>query len=79
MLADDTELVESVGMVYKAGEMHPIQKAKKIAELIEPLIFVHKGPNYDMLITYNDGSEHEGKSWIHWYKRNDTGEITGVE
>lgn len=77
MLADDTELVESVGMVYKAGEMHPIQKAKKIAELTEPLIFVHKGPNYDMLITYNDGSEHEGKSWIHWYKRNDAGEITG--
>lgn len=77
MLADDTELVESVGMVYKAGEMHPIQKAKKIAEFTEPLIFVHKGPNYDMLITYNNGSGHEGKSWIHWYKRNDAGEITG--
>ena len=54
MLADDTELAESVGMVYKAGEMHPIQSGVPLSNGSSyKLVYVHKGPDYSNAILYD--------------------------
>lgn len=43
LLSDDTDLVESVNMLFRAGEMHPIQAPVKIGAFVgEELCFIHK-------------------------------------
>lgn len=42
LLSDDTELAESLGLIFRDGEMHPIQSAKCIGWLQDPIVYVHK-------------------------------------
>lgn len=64
LLSDDAELVESTDIIFRNGEMHPLQKPHLIASLPnnEEIIFVHKGADYTNVITY------DGTANIRWYK-----------
>lgn len=54
MLTDDTELVELVGMVYKSGEMHPIQLPFPLSGTVtNKVVYIHKGPDYCNAILYD--------------------------
>lgn len=54
MLTDDTELVELVGMVYKSGEMHPIQLPSPLSGTASnKIVYIHKGPDYCNAILYD--------------------------
>lgn len=54
MLTDDTELVELVGMVYKSGEMHPIQSPSPLSGTASnKIVYIHKGPDYCNAILYD--------------------------
>ena len=54
MLTDDTELVELVGMVYKSGEMHPIQSPSPLSGIVtNQVVYIHKGPDYCNAILYD--------------------------
>lgn len=54
MLTDDTELVELVGMVYKSGEMHPIQLPSPLSgTAFNKIVYIHKGPDYCNAILYD--------------------------
>ena len=55
MLTDDTELVELVGMVYKSGEMHPIQLPSPLSGTVtNQVVYIHKGPDYCNAILYDE-------------------------
>ncbi len=56
LLSDDTDLVESVNMLFRAGEMHPIQAPVKIGAFTndkEELRFVHNIDGYVNYITHD--------------------------
>lgn len=57
LLSDDTELVESVNMLFRAGEMHPIQAGVPLSNGTPyELVYVHKGPDYSNAILYDSSS-----------------------
>ena len=64
MLSDDSMLQESTGIIFRSGEMHPLQQPYYVATLQanEEMIFVHKGADYSNVITY------DGEETIRWYK-----------
>ena len=51
LLSGDDELVESDGFIYRDGEMKPIQKPIKIGNIPYKIMYVHKGADYENLIT----------------------------
>ncbi len=63
-LSSDSELAESVGIIYRDGEMHPIQSVPTIAHIPYKVVFVHKMADYDNIITYSDNDNR-----IYCYKR----------
>lgn len=63
-LSSDSELAESVGIIYRDGELHPVQSVPSIAEIPYNVVFVHKMADYDNIITYSDNDER-----IYCYKR----------
>lgn len=61
LLSEDTELVESLGFVYKDGEMKAIQKPKLLFANDEDddfikgkLLYVHKGADFENHIYYDE-------------------------
>lgn len=62
LLSDDTELAESNGFIYRDGEMKPVQEAIYIGNVgkSEKIMFVHKGADYENIITWSDGI-------LYWY------------
>lgn len=64
MLSDDNMLQESTGIIFRSGEMHPLQQPYQVTTLPanEKLIFVHKGADYSNVITY------DGADTIRWYR-----------
>ncbi len=63
-LSSDSELAEAVGIIYRDGELHPIQSVPAIAQIPHKVMFVHKMADYDNLIAYSDSDKH-----IYCYKR----------
>lgn len=64
LLSGDDELQESVGFIYKDGEMKPIQKAVNIGQVKDKIVYIHKGSDYENIITDKDG-------YLAWYKHED--------
>lgn len=57
LLSDDTDLVESVNMLFRAGEMHPIQAGVPLSNGTPyELVYVHKGLGYSNAILYDSSS-----------------------
>lgn len=55
LLSNDTELAESIGFIYRDGEMKPVQSPYLIGDLSskdERIMFVHKGADYENIITW---------------------------
>ena len=61
MLSSDSELQESIGFIHKNGEMKPVQDVVQIGNVTYKIMYVHKMPDYEMLIAY-DGTAY--KAWI---------------
>jgi len=61
LLSDDTELTESIGFMFRNGEMKPIQNPELIGLVPYTIMYVHKAADYANLIAYDD------KDTIHWY------------
>lgn len=70
-LSADSELAESVGIVYRDGELHPIQSVPVLANIPHKIVYVHKMADYDNIIAYSD-------NYIYCYKH-DGGSITEIE
>lgn len=70
-LSADSELAESVGIIYRDGELHPIQSVPVIANIPYKIVYVHKMADYDNIIAYSD-------NYIYCYKH-DGGSITEIE
>ncbi len=56
LLSDDNELQESIGFIYKDGEMKPIQKPVSIGDIPYKIMYVHKMADYKNIIAY-DGTD----------------------
>ena len=69
LLSEDNELLESVGFIYRDGEMKPIQKPVQIGTAESTLMFVHKQADYENIIGYKDNT-------IYWYTKGDDGKIS---
>lgn len=71
-LSEDNELVESKNIIYRDGEMKPIQKPVIVGAVAadQKMMFVHKMSDYENIITYDESSA------IYWYKRNSDGSIS---
>ena len=54
LLSDDSELLESIGFIYRDGEMKPIQNPQKICNIPYKLQYVHKGADYKNIIAYDE-------------------------
>ncbi len=57
-LSSDSELAESVGIIYRDGELHPIQDVPYIADITtisSKVVYVHKMADYENIIAYSDG------------------------
>lgn len=75
LLSGDDELAESDGFIYRDGEMKPVQKPVKIANIEYKIKYVHKGSDYEYLIAYD-----EGNGTIYCYpKSGDTYDINNVQ
>lgn len=74
ILCTDSELAESSGVIYRSGELHPVQSPFLVGTLPsnEELIFVHKGADYSNVITY------DGEETIRWYKLSDEDGKTSI-
>ena len=72
LLADDTELTESVGLIFRDGEMHPIQNPVSVAHTTDKLIFVHRTPDSETLVAYDPD-----RQVIHLLGRTPSGDTTG--
>lgn len=74
LLSGDDELQESVGFIYKDGEMKPIQKEKTLfeGESKLPIIFVHKYNGYKHYIALNTDNT------ITWYDKDGTIASTNI-
>lgn len=70
LLSDDSELLESVGFIYRDGEMKPIQKPKLIGNIPYKIMYVHKQADCENIISYDEVST------IHWYKKDTDGNIS---
>lgn len=66
MLSDDSELLECDGMIYRDGELKPIQAPQKIGTLGHKLVYVHKRADYENYICYED-------KMLYVYQKTDSG------
>lgn len=73
LLSDDSELLESVGFIYKDGEMKPIQEPKYIGNIPYKIMYVHKQADYENIIAYDESSV------IYWYKKSNNGNISSLQ
>ena len=70
LLSDDSELLESVGFIYRDGEMKPVQKPKLIGNIPYKIMYVHKQADYENIIAYDEAGT------IHWYQKDTDGHIS---
>lgn len=77
LLSDDSELLESVGFIYKDGEMKPIQEPKYIGNIPYKIMYVHKQADYENIIAIENFSEEDGGNSnfcnIYFYKKEQDG------
>ena len=70
LLNDDTELLESLGFVYKDGELKPVQEPKAYDGAMAQceLVFVHKGADFCNYIGINKLNKNEDGTYnFYWY------------
>ena len=70
LLSDDSELLESIGFIYRDGEMKPVQNPKLIGAIPYKIMYVHKQADYENIIAYDETST------ILWYKKDTDGSIS---
>lgn len=51
LLSDDSELVESVGTIFRSGELHPIQSPVNVGSVVGTIVHVHRGNGFTNIIT----------------------------
>ena len=54
LLSDDSELVESDGIIFRNGELHPIQKPLAIGNIDGKIVYVHRGNGFTNIIVLTD-------------------------
>lgn len=73
LLSEDSELAYSQNIIYRNGEMVPIQKMKPFGTVGGTILFVHKMADFENIITYDKyvGDSGENKYTIRCYKKSD--------
>ena len=70
LLSEDSELAYSQNIIYRNGEMIPIQKMKPFGTVSGTILFVHKMADFENIITY-DRDPGTNKYTIRCYKKSD--------
>ena len=70
LLSDDSELAYSQNIIYRNGEMVPIQKMEPFGTVSGTILFVHKIADFENIITY-DRDPGTNKYTIRCYKKSD--------
>lgn len=73
LLSEDSELAYSQNIIYRNGEMVPIQKMEPFGTVGGTILFVHKMADFENIITYDKyvGDSGENKYTIRCYKKSD--------
>lgn len=73
LLSEDSELAYSQNIIYRNGEMVPIQKMEPFGTVSGTILFVHKMADFENIITYDKyvGDSGENKYTIRCYKKSD--------
>ena len=69
LLSEDSELAYSQNIIYRNGEMVPIQKMESFGTVGGTILFVHKMADFENIITYDKyvGDSGENKYTIRCY------------
>ncbi len=70
LLSEDSELAYSQNIIYRNGEMVPIQKMEPFGTVGGTILFVHKMADFENIITY-DRDPGTNKYTIRCYKKSD--------
>ena len=70
LLSEDSELAYSQNIIYRNGEMVPIQKMEPFGTVSGTILFVHKMADFENVITY-DRDPGTNKYTIRCYKKSD--------
>ena len=70
LLSEDSELAYSQNIIYRNGEMVPIQKMEPFGTVSGTILFVHKMADFENIITY-DRDPGTNKYTIRCYKMSD--------
>lgn len=77
LLSEDSELAYSQNIIYRNGEMVPIQKMEPFGTVAGTILFVHKMADFENIITY-DRDPGTNKYTIRCYKKSNLNTTIGT-